>query len=145
MKRRPRTTGGLAAAEARGKSWSCLCQAANPFSLRWDESQHKRSGHCCSIDYQWKMSDSLSQASLFNPLAHRQTELKFLLLFVGDSLLHKTLKAIQSSNIHCTCPSLWKKQFSNLRRKRAFVATHSIIHRSRRYHSESSAGCLLKP
>lgn len=76
MKRRPRTTGGLAAAEARGKSWSCLCQAANPFSPRWDESQHKRSGHCCSIDYQWKMSDSLSQASLFNPFAHRHAELK---------------------------------------------------------------------
>lgn len=93
MKRRPRTTGGLAAAEARGKSWSCLCQAANPFSPRWDESQHKRSGHCCSIDYQWKMSDSLSQASLFNPFAHRQTELDFFLLFVSASLPRKNAKS----------------------------------------------------
>ena len=46
---------------------------SQPCSSKWDESQSKRSGHCCSIDYQWTMSDSLSQVSLSHPATHTQT------------------------------------------------------------------------
>lgn len=46
---------------------------SQPCSSKWDESQSKCSGHCCSIDYQWKMSDSLSQVSLFHPTTHTLT------------------------------------------------------------------------
>lgn len=40
---------------------------SRPCSSKWDESHSKCSGHCCNIDYRWKMSDSLSQISLLQP------------------------------------------------------------------------------
>ena len=43
--------------------------ASRPRGSKRDESQSQCSGHCCSIDYQWKMSDSLSQVSLSRSLA----------------------------------------------------------------------------
>lgn len=38
-----------------------------PVGSKWEESQSKCPVHWCSIDYQWKMSDSLSQVSLLQP------------------------------------------------------------------------------
>ena len=52
---------------------------SQPCCSKWDESQSKRSGHCCSIDYQWKMSDSLSQVSLVPP--HTQPNCTLLIVW----------------------------------------------------------------
>jgi len=59
---------------------------SQPCSSKWDELQSKCSGHCSSIDYQWKMSDSLSRVSVFYSATHSRsathkhtTELNFAL------------------------------------------------------------------
>lgn len=58
------------------KSWFCeYLSVSQPCNSKWEESRSKCSGHCCSIDYQWKRSDSLSQVSLFTlPQTLRHTE-----------------------------------------------------------------------
>lgn len=65
---------------------------SQPCSSKWDELQSKRSGHCCTIDYQCKMSDSLSQALVFHPAihvqSHRWIQLFCLLSFVTGCILY---------------------------------------------------------
>lgn len=83
---------------------------SQPCSSKWAEAQSKRSGHCCSIDYQWKMSDSLSQVSLFHPTTHthththRQTAKSYVALRLNSFARWKCLRAsCESYPVSSTC------------------------------------------
>lgn len=123
-------------------------------SSKRNESQSKCSGHCCSIDYQWKMPDSLSWVSVFHPAAHtrRTTKLNFAPRFELICSPGCTLKLFMqqlydlSSQQHILYAAIASKPTSNLRWK-CFVAgvcrTYSIIHWAD-IKFESLVGYLLK-
>lgn len=126
---------------------------SQPFTSKWDESQCKCSGHCCSIDYQWKMSDSLSQVSLFHPITHTQThtgtQLNYSLLliqslFIVEHITHKLWNVSNQQQV--LYMAIASKPISNLQWK-CFAAricwTYSIIHWTD-IKFESLVGCLLK-
>lgn len=85
---------------------------SRPHSSKWDESQSKCSGHCCSIDYHWKMSHSLSQASPFSPPSLWDTKthnwIKLLLLVwnrlrcVSDVFMHELQNLFRRKQVDCT-------------------------------------------
>lgn len=71
---------GLSTAPPSGNHGAVRLSDSQACSSKREESQSKRSGHCCSIDYQCKMSDSLSQVSLCTlPHTLTHTELSFAL------------------------------------------------------------------